>query len=82
VSVSTCGGLIHGGGANIRGGAYSRRFTVYVALASVFRCLYLFFRSLVGEKYISGLALLKYTEANSLYFTVLVSIGWIFKLFG
>ena len=29
VSVSTCGGLIHGGGAYIRGGgAYSRRFTV------------------------------------------------------
>jgi hypothetical protein len=27
VSVSTCGGLIHGG-AYIRGGAYSRRFTV------------------------------------------------------
>jgi hypothetical protein len=29
MSVSTCGGLIHGGGgAYIRGGAYSRRFTV------------------------------------------------------
>ena len=28
VSVSTCGGLIHGG-AYIRGGANSRRFTVY-----------------------------------------------------
>ena len=27
MSVSTCGGLIHGG-AYIRGGAYSRRFTV------------------------------------------------------
>ena len=32
MSVSTCGGLIHGGlifgGAYIRGGTYSRRFTV------------------------------------------------------
>ena len=28
VSVSACGGLIHGG-AYIRGGAYSRRFTVF-----------------------------------------------------
>jgi hypothetical protein len=28
VSVSTCGGVIHGGGAYIRGD-YSRRFTVY-----------------------------------------------------
>jgi hypothetical protein len=28
VSVSTCGGLIHGRGAYIRGGAYIRRFTV------------------------------------------------------
>ena len=30
VSVSTCGGLIHGGGGLIFGGAYSRRFTVYL----------------------------------------------------
>jgi hypothetical protein len=30
VSVSTCGGLIHGGGLIfVGGGAYSRRFTVY-----------------------------------------------------
>jgi hypothetical protein len=29
----------------------------HAAPASVFRCLYLFFRSLVGEKYFSGLAL-------------------------
>jgi hypothetical protein len=32
VSVSTCGGLIHGGGL-IFGGAYSRRFTVHDKLA-------------------------------------------------
>jgi hypothetical protein len=29
VSVSTCGGLIHGGGAYIRVGAYIRRFAVF-----------------------------------------------------
>jgi hypothetical protein len=29
VSVSTCGGLIHGGGAYIQGGAYIRMFTVW-----------------------------------------------------
>jgi hypothetical protein len=28
VSVSTCGGLIHGGGGLYSGGAYIRRFTV------------------------------------------------------
>ena len=30
MSVSTCGGLIHGGGL-YSGGAYSRRFTVWYA---------------------------------------------------
>ena len=29
MSVSICGGLIFGGGAYIRGGAYSRWFTVF-----------------------------------------------------
>ena len=30
VSVSTCGGLIHGGAYIRGGGAYSRKFTVYI----------------------------------------------------
>ena len=34
MSVSTCGGLIHGG--LIFGGAYSRRFTVYSLQAGVY----------------------------------------------
>ena len=33
MSVSTCGGLIHGGGAYIRG-AYSQRFTVLAILGA------------------------------------------------
>jgi hypothetical protein len=54
----------------------------HVALASVnFRCLYLLFRSLVGEKYISGLPLIPLKPIHCILLS-LVSIRWIFKLFG
>ena len=45
----------------------------HVALASVFRCLYLFFSQLGPGKVHFGLGT-KSTEANSLYFTVFYSI--------
>ena len=34
VSVSTCGGLIHGGGGLYSGGGYSRRFTVCTVISN------------------------------------------------
>jgi hypothetical protein len=40
VSVSTCGGLIFGGGS-LFGGAYSRRFTVLTLVQSTLRIIYI-----------------------------------------
>ena len=49
---------------------------------TVFQCLYLgFFRSLVGEKYISGLALSLLKPIHCILLS-LVSIGWILNFLG
>jgi hypothetical protein len=51
-------------------------WSIWIKTCSTGQCFFdvyiCFFRSLVGEKYISGLALLKSTEVNSLYFTVFI----------
>ena len=51
VSISTCGGLIHGGGGLIFGGAYSRRFTVWhIAYISIARGFFYNYYYLILEE--------------------------------